>query len=370
MKKLTALVTVLVVLAGAALISCKKTADSTPNTDAILQMKAVTDSLVKNTHVPGIVALVVDRNRGIDWLYTAGYADVPNKTPMESGLVFRIASITKTFTVTVLLQLADEGKIHLNDRLSLYFPLYPKADSITLEMLCKMTSGIHNYLNDSIFQATKISDPGRVWLPQELISLGFNHPFLFSPGSSWSYSNTNTYIVGRIIEQVTGHSLEWEIQHRILVPLGLVNTGFITSGKTFPGPHPRGYCWGPFKENDDLTEYYDMSMAWAAGSAYSTIRELQKYVETVVRGGLMSDSLQHRRMTDMHILSPTTGYGLGLFHRGTFFGHNGGAPGFTASMYHSIDKNCTVIIFFNCNLEQQPDLLFFRFMDILYGSSY
>lgn len=366
MKKLFVL-TIFFVLAT--LFACKKDPASDPNQELIASMKVVTDSIVQHTHVPGIVALVVDHKRGIDWLYTAGYSDVPNKLPMDGGYTFRIASVTKTMTVTVLLQLVDEGKLSLNDKLSKYFPEYSKSDSITIAMLCNMTSGISNYVANPVFQQTKLDNPQKVWSPQELVVIGLSQ-FYFSPGTSYAYSNTNTYIVGQIIEKLTGNTLQTEITNRIITPLHLTKTGFLTSGLTFPGPHGRGYCWGEYKENEDLTEHYDISMAWAAGSAYSTPRELMKYAEALVKGGLISDSLQYRRLHDMVPVYADTDYGLGIFHRKSFFGHNGIAPGFTVSMYHSLVKDCTVIIYFNSAIEVEPDVLFFRFMDILYGNDY
>ena len=350
--------------------SCKKESTPDPNQPLIGQMKAVTDSIVKNTHVPGIVALVVDHKRGIDWLYTAGYSDIPNQLPMDGRYTFRIGSNTKTMTGTVLLQLVDEGKLALNDKLSKYYPQYPKADSITIAMLCNMSSGIYNFTDDKTWQNTLFSNPTRVWTPQESVDIGFSHAFYFSPGSGWFYSNTNTIILGMLIEKLTGNSLQSEIDNRIIKPLQLSNTGFLTSGLNFPGTHGRGYYSGEYTENEDFTEVFDISWGWAAGSAYSSPRELQKYAEALVGGGLLSDSLQQRRLNDLKVLSPSAAYGLCLLKRGSFYGHNGALPGFTSSMYHSNEKDCTVIIYFNCQLELPPDFLFARFMGILYGENY
>jgi D-alanyl-D-alanine carboxypeptidase len=95
---------------------------------------------------------------------------------------------------------------------------------------------------------------------------------------------------------------------------------------------------------------------------------LQKYVEALVGGGLLPDDIQSVRFNE-HIvhLDEKIAYGLGFLKRGTFYGHNGSLPGFTSSMYHSAEKNCTVIITFNSQLEEMiPDQLFARFMEILY----
>jgi len=350
--------------------SCEKENTIGPNQLLIEKLKAVTDSVIHNTKVPGIVALVVDYKQGIDWLYTAGVSDIPDNLPMNGDYTFRIASNTKTFTGTVLLQLVDEGKLALNDKLSKYYQQYPKADSITIEMLCNMTSGIFSYTDDETWEIDVLNNPTILWTPQELINVAFSNDFYFSPGKGWHYSNTNTIILGMLIEKLTGNSLQQEIENRIINPLQLGNSGFLTSGLELPGNHGRGYYYGEYIENLDLTEYFDISQAWAAGSAYSTPRELQKYVETLVLGGFLSDSLQEKRLNDLFMVNNINGYGLCLLKRGTFYGHNGAIYGFTSSMYHSKEKNCTVIIYFNCELEIQPDYLFLRFMDILYGSDY
>ncbi|MFA6127174.1 MAG: serine hydrolase domain-containing protein [Bacteroidales bacterium] len=361
-----------IVLSGALLISsCKHDPGPDPNQEQIDQMKTVTDSIIANTHVPGIVALVVDHKKEINWLYAAGLSDIPAKAPMNANYTFRVGSNTKTFVGTVLLQLVNEGKIQLNDRLSKYYPDYPKSDSITITMLCNMTSGIFNYTDAEEWVAQANDDPFRVWTPKELVDLGMSKDFYFQPGTGWTYSNTNTFIIGMIIEKITGHTLQSEIENRIIKPLQLTNTGFITSGPDLPGLHGRGYYSGEYVENEDMTEAFDLSWAWAAGSVYSTPRELQKYVETLVWGGFLPDSLQHRRLNDMINIAEGIDYGLCLARRGTFYGHNGGMPGFTSSMYHSNERDCTVIIYFNCDIEAPepivPDMLLVRFLNILYG---
>jgi D-alanyl-D-alanine carboxypeptidase len=320
--------------------------------------------------------MVVDHKRGIDWLYTAGLSDIPNNLPPDGNYTFRIGSNTKTMTVTVLLQLVDEGKIALNDKLSKYFPGYPQSDKITIAMLMDMKSGIFNYSEDmEVFRQSMFTNPSRVWQPQELIDLGFSHDFYFEPGTDWHYSNTNTFIIGQLIEKLTGNSLETEINNRIFQPLQLNNTGFLTSGVDLPGIHGRGYEIRDTLPNVDATEHYDISWGWAAGSTYSTPRELQKYVERLVSGGYLSDSLQQKRLTENFYGRPDLwlgkiSYGLGLMRLGSFFGHGGDLPGFSSSMYHSNEKNCTIILYFNTQDHLPSALLLLRYMDILYGNDY
>lgn len=344
---------------------------SNSNEQLVAEIKSAADSITANTEVPGVFVLVSDKIRGIDWMYGSGLSDIPNNIPVNFDYNFRVGSITKTFTVTVLLQLAGEGKISLNDKLSLYFPQYPKSDSITIRMLCNMTSRIRNYTNQTFFNEIW-ANPTRVWTPEELINRGFAGGFDSIPGKGFSYSNTNTILLGKIIQKVTGNSLETEINNRIIQPLQLLNTGFLTSGIQLPGNHGRGYFFADFLPRQDYTEYFDLSAYWSAGSVYSKPRELQKYAEVLVKGGLLPDSLQQKRLKDDYYdLGNNDAYGLGLFRHGTFYGHSGELQGFMTSMYHSNDKNCTVIVYYNSLLRESPvEDLTMKILRIMYGDNY
>ena len=354
-------------------IACKKTSTADPNQPYLDQLKTVTNSIIQNTTVPGIVALVVDHQRGIDWMYTAGVSDKDTQAPMDSSFTFRIASNTKTFTGTVLLQLVDEGKLALYDKLSKYFPEFPKSDSITVAMLLNMTSGIFDYFYDEQFLSSYFTDPLKVYSPQELAAIGFTNPFSFSPGAGWAYSNTNYVILGMIIEKITGNTAVEEINNRILLPMQLTHTGYLNTGTDFPGPHAHGYYFPDVNDYGDMTAPYDISRAGAAGSMYSTPREMQKYVERLVGGGLLSDTLQNRRLNEMQYVGGLFGnYGLGLLKNGSFYGHGGTLWGFTSVIFHSNEKNCTIVIYFNCDLETtiHPLNLFLLYANILYGKNF
>lgn len=374
MKNQVSLITNISICSLFVFLSCTREQPADPNLSLINQMKAVTDSIIQNTHVPSIVALVVDKKLGIDWLYTTGYSDIPHKLPMDPNNTFRVGSATKTMSVTLLLQLVDEGKVELTDKLSKYFPEYARSDSITIASLCNMSSGIYEYLHCKPFQAAMEANHSKVWLPGELVEIGLSHEFYFSPSDyNWHYSSTNTLIIGQIVELITGNTLETEINNRIIKPLNLSRTGFLTSGLTFPGPHGKGYYEGTYLENNEMTEVFDISWAWAAGSAYSCPRELQKYAEALVDGKYLSETLQKTRLNEYILplsLDYKEGYGLGIWKHGSFYGHPGTLMGFTTAMYHSIEKECTVIIYFNCDVELQPDYLFYRFMKILYNNNY
>lgn len=345
---------------------CQKETTIDPNEPLIEKMRYITDSIIQNTQVPGIVALVADHKRGIDWIYAAGLSDIENQQPMNEHLTFRIGSTTKTMVGTVLLQLVDEGLLSLNDKLAKFFPDYPKSDSITITMLANMSSGIFNYSDDEDWLYELFTNPTRVYEPHELVAIGFSHDFYFDPGDDYHYSNTNTILLGMIIEQITGNSLEKEVENRIARRLNLANTALITAGTALPGNHSRGYFFYDDDEYEDSTEKYDVSWAWAAGSAYSTPRELQKYLEHLVKGGLISDSLQQKRLSEFIHVHERLDYGLAIYKTGSFYGHNGALPGFATSMYHSIENDCTIIVYFNGLLDLHSDYLFKRFTEILF----
>lgn len=374
MKKYHFIILSLVLIAGISVFSCAK--DSAYNfvqQSPIDRLKAVTDSVITNTQVPGIVALVVDHKQGINWMYTAGLSDISNKLPMDSNFTFRIASCSKTFVGTVLLQLVDEGKLTLADKLSKFFPDYPKADSITIAMLGNMTSGVFDFFADPQFINSYSSNPLKVYSSLELANLGFSNPFSFAPGNGWAYSNTGSVVLGLLIEKVTGKTLEAEINDRIIVPMQLSHTGCKRTGIDFPGPHARGYYFPDINNYGDMTTPFDISRAWAAGNIYSKPRDLQRFVEKLVEGGFLSDSLQSRRLSDMHYVGGLFGsYGLCLLKHGSFYGHGGTLWGFTSVMFHSIQRHCTIIIYFNCDLETtyHPLNLFLRYVNILYGTVY
>jgi len=199
------------------IVSCQKDdEDFNVNDQFIAQLKTAVDSVVRNTSVPGAIALVRDHERDIYWEYASGISNLEDDLPMQKDYTFRIASITKTFTGTVLLQLVDEGLLSLDDKLSDYYPQYPKADSVTIKMLSNMTSVIYDYNEDSTWWKSVEQQPGRIWALGEIVDVAFQHSYLFSPGTQWCYSNTNTFLLGMIIEQVTGNSLQIEIQNRII----------------------------------------------------------------------------------------------------------------------------------------------------------
>lgn len=350
--------------------SCDTDKGSGPSdkTAGTARLESLCDSVVNNTPVPGIIAGFWSGENGIAWEYAAGKADVSANVPMNTNMFFRIASITKTMVNSVLFQLVDEGLISMTDTLSRYRPDIPNSDNMTILMLSDMTSGIGEYSSHIDFILQSISNPLFYWHPDTLIKLGTQRPVNAPPGDAWFYSNTNTVILGRIIEELTGNSLEYELRTRIFEPFNLANTSFPVQGNEMPDPHPKAYFPGSQDLGMDWSESYDISVAWAAGAIISTLSDLRIYASLLVDGELTSAEshafrLNHKVPTNIK----DAYYGLGILSWKTFYGHLGGLPGFTSLLLRDPDNDATMIILYNCQLDAyQPADLAERFWEEIY----
>ncbi|MDQ3020336.1 MAG: beta-lactamase family protein [Bacteroidota bacterium] len=289
------------------------------------------------------------------WTTTFGVADLKTSQPIVTGDKMRIGSVTKTFTGTVLLQLVDEGKLTLQDKLSNFFPNYPNAQNITIEEVGNMRSGIYNYSEDETFQDEMLKNMSKAFTPQELISISEKHAAYFAPDSGFHYSNTNFILLGLIIEKLTGNSLQTEIQNRILNPLGMKETTFDLNS-TFPDPHAHGYLYmdSTSVEPTDVTGL-NPSWGWAAGAMISTLGDLQLYAKPLATGQLVSLKAQADRLKWGKSFTPTSGgwadkqlnYGFAIADFDGAYGHNGGIPGFNSFMAYLPEKDATIIVLVN-----------------------
>ncbi|MCK5820515.1 MAG: beta-lactamase family protein [Bacteroidales bacterium] len=364
MKKISTFILLAIFIGGTLLFnSCDKSddpgmLDPTPSEIIESNIKAALDSIIANTHVPGLVAGIWAPNEAIDFVYAAGYSDLETNAPISEDMVFRIASNTKTFSITILLQLVDEGLITLDDKLSKYLPDFPRADEVTIEMLANMRSGIFNYVASMKFWMRVLDNPTYFWTVNEIIDFVLiehhDELYYFDPGSDFHYSNTNTIILENVIEQVTGKSLESLVNLRIIEPLNLEKTTYIIGGTEIPGFHSKAYYFGDYDEDfPELSEYMDYSFARAAGGMISDIFDLKTYVQALTGDCFLSTALQTKRM-DTHAVSSSSEltYGMGMMEFKGFYGHNGGAPGYTSLMMHSPERDCTIVVWYNGNLAE------------------
>ncbi|MBV8927707.1 MAG: beta-lactamase family protein, partial [Mycobacteriaceae bacterium] len=169
------------------------------------RLDAAIEQAMKTTGVPGVIVGIWAP--GGSYVRAFGIADKATGAPMRTDFYSRIGSVTKTFTITGVLQLADQGRLGLDDPIARYVDGVPRGDEITLRELARMQSGLYNYTATDAFHKALVADPRRYYAPQELLDMAFAQPEVFGPGQGFQYSNTNTILLGLVVEEVSGQSL-------------------------------------------------------------------------------------------------------------------------------------------------------------------
>ncbi|MGH8909134.1 MAG: serine hydrolase domain-containing protein [Egibacteraceae bacterium] len=287
-----------------------------------LDLRTLLDEVVA-AGAPGILARVQTGAKTLS--LESGVADLRTGAPMKPQLHFRVASITKSFVATVVLQLVGEGRLGLDDPVDRWLPsLLPQGNAVTVRQLLNHTSGLPDYLTGSLLQ---LALTGWAFRPEELVAIAVSQPPRFPPGTDWSYSNTNYIVAGLIIEKVTGQPIEEELRARIFHPLKLADTTFPNDVR-IPAPHARGY-W--FFGDIDLTTALHSSVAWAAGAIISTAADLARFYQALLGGRLLHpELLKAMKTTARDASGKDTEFGLGLTRImipcGTMWGHFGSIP--------------------------------------------
>ncbi len=352
------------------ILSCQENSNplSPPSNDKLTSIfEHLTDSLIANSKVPGLIAAVWAPDQNLTWIRAKGKSNTATGELMEEELKFRMGSVTKTFTYTVLLQLVDEGKVALEDKITKYLPNYSKWNNITVRMICNHSSGIFNYTDKPATLAGPVkANPMKNWQPQELVDIAYPEPLYFNPGSAHHYSNTNTIIAGMIIEKITGNTFVYELKKRILEPLKLYNTTYPADNFMW-GNFSHGYSW---TENEtplpDVTESFNPSYAGVSGAMITDIYDLKTWVQALVKGSLISKSLQTERLNAISS-GQISGYGLGIANLGVtngkkIWGHAGTIFGFKTLAYYWPEKNITFVFSFN-NASFDPTMVMLEFYD-------
>ena len=292
----------------------------------------------------GAVATVIAPGRG-RWVGSVGLGDMERHRPMIPALQMPVGSVTKTFTGMLVLQEVAAGRLSLDDRLDRWYPAIPRADEITIAMLLNMSSGIADYLNGNIaaYAEELLADPQRRYRPDALIAQGAAMPRAFpDPGTQFAYSNTNTVILGRILERVTGEGYASLMRTRLFEPLGLDRSSVDLAGRLLP-PHAQTYSeifsLDPDGPPVGRTTDWSQSVVWSAGALASTIGDLGRWGRTLGTGrGAIPKALARERLRDcapastvgetsiayclglVVVRDVNTGEPLTLWHNGRVFG--------------------------------------------------
>lgn len=315
--------------------------------------------VMREANVPGVMVSLSAPGKG-SYVRTFGVADKATGARMDPNLYMRIGSETKTFTVTALLELVDEGKLGLDDPIDRYVKGVPNGDRITLRNLASMRSGLFNYSMDEGFVKALVSDPQKSFTPQQLLDYAFKHPVQFQPGEEFQYSNTNLILLGLVVEKVGGMPLNEFVDQRVVKPAGLRHTVFPT-GAEFPSPHAHGYTDQTASGKVEDTVDWNPSWAWAAGAMVSTLRDLRSWARTVATGTLLSRETQEQRLKTEPTAIPGAGYGLGIFDVQGWIGHNGSLPGYESLTLYLPEAQATLVVLLNTDIlhdNTEPSTLF------------
>ncbi len=319
------------------------------------------DQLRTKASLPGVsVAILWDDGRS--WVGASGAADVAGDRPVTSDSAFALASISKTFTAAVVLELVDEGQLSLDAPVAPLLPAYSLNRRITLRMLLDHTSGLPDFFLNHRIDAQLQGAPGATWTPLRSWSLVTGkRP---KPGTVWAYSNTNYLLLGEIVRKVTGHPLATEIRERLLDPLGLSNTWYQVAERP-RAPLTTGYrvvIGGKGNVRDvavsapgDVMPFRSViTAAGGAGSIASTALDTARWMQAFAGGHVLSPTMQRAMLADVantRALQARIPYGLGIQevtiagHRA--LGHSGRYLGFRNVVRYLPTEGVTIAVLTN-----------------------
>ncbi|MEV8426036.1 serine hydrolase domain-containing protein [Streptomyces niveus] len=277
---------------------------------------------------------------GESWTLSAGTGTINSNRPIRSDEHFRMGSQTKTFTAVVLLQLVDEGKVSLDAPIADYLPGVVTGNGydgtrITVRQLLQHTGGIAAYTPYPGLSTPQPNPDGTFGLTA-LVRHGLNSsPPIAEPGAGFTYSNTNYYILGVLVEELTGQPVHQAVTERVIEPLGLPHTVFPAPGeRALPAPAVNGYHGarlGPIYLWTPVTSY-DPSLFSSAGAMISTLEDLTTFYQALVAGEVLSPS-GLAEMQKVREVDPKVGFGLGIGRKElscgiVAWGHSGGVLGY------------------------------------------
>ncbi|CAM3754894.1 serine hydrolase [Flavobacterium chungbukense] len=278
-----------------------------------------------------------------------GSANMEWNIPNQADTKFRLGSISKQFTALLIVKLAEEGKLKLDVPISTYLPDYPKenGDKITAHHLLTHTSGIPNYTNAPNFFKDKSRNP---YTPAEFVKTFSSLPLEFKPGEKFNYSNSGYFLLGYIIEKITGKTYEQYLQEVVFTPLKMVNSGYDHSDVIL-----KNRAAGYEKQGKKIVNaaYLDMSIPYAAGSLYSTVEDLYLWDQALYTNKLLNEK-SIESLFKPYISAGRAFYGYGWFiddvdngdkEKLKTIGHGGGINGFnTIISRYPTDKNLIVLL--------------------------
>lgn len=364
-------------------------------------LQSMLNNAARELLIPG--ALIFLRTPQGEFTVSYGTTLLGATTPPRADTHFRIASNTKTMTAAVMMLLAQEGKLSLDDPVSRFIPQVPNGDLITISQLLNMRSGLYNYTNDSTISSSIDSDPAKVWTSTELLAIAFAHPPNFRPGTEYEYCNTNYVLLGGIAEKLDRKPLAQVMHDRLFDPQKMRHTELPgISANTIPEPYSHGYLYGsssvalvgePLYSPEvkaaaragtllpkDYTEV-NHSFALAPGGVISTANDLATWIKALVGGRVLGSTWQRRWLDSLKPEDPSKphgqkyGYGIAQISWGpnTIYFHGGETPGYISKISYDPANDLTLIVWTNLTIsldgQQTANTLWINVLDQIYKVS-
>ncbi|MFG2004843.1 serine hydrolase domain-containing protein [Spirillospora sp. NPDC048911] len=309
--------------------------------------------------VTGVQArLITSSDRNVT--ATSGVADLTSRRPVSPDGYLRIASVTKTFVATVILQLVGDGRLSLDDKVERWLPGVVSGNgndgrAVTVRQLLQHTSGIHDDYPDYTSAKDFYQHRYDTYTPEETVARAMRHRPDFKPEKDWGYSNTGYVLLGMVVQKVTGNPWHEEVRDRIVRPLGLKHTFWPGASPKLPRPHAESYQrFQPGEPLVNVTEHVGRLTNGESGLV-STTADLGRFFRAVLSGRLLRPAQMAQMQQTIEIskkfepLMPGARDGLGLFSRpltcgGTYWGHEGGDAGWITAVGVTADGRRSVTL--------------------------
>jgi D-alanyl-D-alanine carboxypeptidase len=351
-------------LASLTLVATTANAFAQVNEASFKKLDALFSEQVSKKKSPSYSVAVVQHGKVV---YAKGFgmANLEDDVAATPSTVYRIGSITKQFTATMIMQLVKEGKLRVDDPFENILPEMPKAwAKVTVKNLLNHTSGIKSYTEIPDLFAGDAMKPTN---PAGIIKTVESSPMDFEPGAKWHYNNTGYELLGMIIEKLDKRPYADSLKARILTPLGMDHTYFTSESKVVPH-RAQGYSWE--KITFEHAHYLNMDWPYAAGSIESTVLDLAKWDAALYGEGVLPHAMLEQMWAPTNLTNGTTQkYGFGwqvdTMNGSPIVMHGGGIHGFTTFIRRSPTVGITVIVLTNSDGASNPEGLATEAMGIV-----
>jgi D-alanyl-D-alanine carboxypeptidase len=319
-----------------------------PPTDEEL-IRRVDELVTAALKQPGAVGFSVAAARGDTIVLAKGYglAEVEHDVAASADTMFRIGSITKQYTAAAIMRLYEQGKLGLDDDMHKFLPDFPTQDhTVTIRHLLTHTSGIHSYTSDGEFMQNRT---GLELTHEQLLAEFKDDPFDFAPGEKWAYNNSGYYLLGMIIEKISGKPYGQYVQDEFFTPLKLTRTRYDSTSEVIKN-RAQGYR----TEGDKLLNDQSMAMSipGGAGGLIASAQNMVRWQMALTTGHVVSQDSFKQMCTPVTLSDgKTRDYGFGLamkaYRDQPWIGHGGGIFGFNSMMVYFPDHHLHIAVISN-----------------------